>query len=45
MYELYIEMAERLAALSPGSFAKKVMFANSGAEAVKRYQNFEKIYW
>jgi 4-aminobutyrate aminotransferase/(S)-3-amino-2-methylpropionate transaminase len=33
--EPYIELAERLNALTPGSFAKKTMFANSGAEAVE----------
>lgn len=35
MYEPYVALAERLAKLSPGGFAKKVMFANSGAEAVE----------
>ncbi len=34
-YEGYISLAERLAALTPGRFAKKVMFVNSGAEAVE----------
>jgi 4-aminobutyrate aminotransferase/(S)-3-amino-2-methylpropionate transaminase len=33
--EPYIELAERLNALTPGTFAKKSMFANSGAEAVE----------
>ncbi|WP_174614365.1 4-aminobutyrate--2-oxoglutarate transaminase [Virgibacillus ihumii] len=33
MYDPYIEFAEKLAALAPGSFDKKVMFLNSGAEA------------
>jgi 4-aminobutyrate aminotransferase / (S)-3-amino-2-methylpropionate transaminase / 5-aminovalerate transaminase len=33
--EPYIELAERLNALAPGDFAKKTMFANSGAEAVE----------
>jgi len=33
--EPYIELAERLNALAPGEFAKKTMFANSGAEAVE----------
>jgi len=33
--EPYIELAERLNALTPGDFAKKTMFANSGAEAVE----------
>jgi len=34
-YESYIALAERLAALTPGRFAKKVMLVNSGAEAVE----------
>jgi 4-aminobutyrate aminotransferase/(S)-3-amino-2-methylpropionate transaminase len=33
--EPYIELAERLNALTPGDFLKKTMFANSGAEAVE----------
>ncbi|ALX50266.1 4-aminobutyrate--2-oxoglutarate transaminase [Lentibacillus amyloliquefaciens] len=33
MYDPYIEFAEKLAELAPGSFDKKVMFLNSGAEA------------
>ena len=33
--EPYIELAERLNALTPGGHAKKTMFANSGAEAVE----------
>jgi 4-aminobutyrate aminotransferase/(S)-3-amino-2-methylpropionate transaminase len=33
--EPYIELAERLNALTPGIIAKKTMFANSGAEAVE----------
>ena len=44
MYELYIEMAEKLASLSPGSFAKKVMFANSGAEAVENAIKISRKY-
>lgn len=35
MYDPYIEFAEKIAALSPGNFEKKVMFLNSGAEAVE----------
>jgi 4-aminobutyrate aminotransferase / (S)-3-amino-2-methylpropionate transaminase / 5-aminovalerate transaminase len=33
--EPYIELAERLNALTPGDHPKKTMFANSGAEAVE----------
>lgn len=35
MYEPYVELAERLNDLSPGSFPKMTLFANSGAEAVE----------
>jgi 4-aminobutyrate aminotransferase/(S)-3-amino-2-methylpropionate transaminase len=35
MYESYIELARQLNDLAPGDFAKKTMFANSGAEAVE----------
>lgn len=34
-YEGYVALAERLNALVPGAFAKKTLFANSGAEAVE----------
>jgi 4-aminobutyrate aminotransferase/(S)-3-amino-2-methylpropionate transaminase len=34
-YEGYVSLAERLNALAPGAFAKKTVFANSGAEAVE----------
>jgi 4-aminobutyrate aminotransferase/(S)-3-amino-2-methylpropionate transaminase len=34
-YEGYISLAERLASLTPGTFAKKTLFVNSGAEAVE----------
>ncbi len=34
-YESYISLAERLSRLTPGSFAKKAMFVNSGAEAIE----------
>ncbi|HXF36147.1 MAG TPA: aminotransferase class III-fold pyridoxal phosphate-dependent enzyme, partial [Actinomycetota bacterium] len=33
--EPYVELAERLNALTPGDFEKRTMFANSGAEAVE----------
>src|SRR5437763_6276657 len=35
MHEPYSELAERLNKLTPGHFAKKTFFANSGAEAVE----------
>ncbi len=34
-YELYVRVAERLNAATPGDFAKKTVFFNSGAEAVE----------
>ncbi|HZT95533.1 MAG TPA: 4-aminobutyrate--2-oxoglutarate transaminase [Chloroflexota bacterium] len=34
-YPAYIELAERLCAITPGSFAKKALLLNSGAEAVE----------
>lgn len=35
MYDSYIKFAEKLADLAPGRFEKKVMFLNSGAEAIE----------
>jgi 4-aminobutyrate aminotransferase/(S)-3-amino-2-methylpropionate transaminase len=35
IYEGYIRLAEKLNRVTPGSFAKKTMLANSGAEAVE----------
>ncbi len=35
MYDPYIQLAEKMAAISPGNCEKKVMFFNSGAEAVE----------
>ncbi|MBI3146061.1 MAG: 4-aminobutyrate--2-oxoglutarate transaminase [Pseudogulbenkiania sp.] len=34
-YELYVELAEQLNALTPGDFAKKTAFFSTGAEAVE----------
>jgi 4-aminobutyrate aminotransferase/(S)-3-amino-2-methylpropionate transaminase len=34
-YESYVSLAEKLNQLTPGSFAKKTFFVNSGAEAVE----------
>jgi len=34
-YEAYVALAERLNALTPGTFPKKTMLANSGAEALE----------
>ncbi len=35
MYDSYVELAEKLAQVTPGDHAKKSMFVNSGAEAVE----------
>jgi len=35
MYEPYVQLAEKLNSLTPGSFAKKTLLVNSGAEAVE----------
>ena len=34
-YENYIELAEKLASITPGNFEKRAVFFNSGAEAVE----------
>lgn len=43
-HEPAIELAEMLNALTPGDFAKKTMFANSGSEAVEIAVNVAKYY-
>ena len=35
IYEAYVELARRLAEITPGAFAKKTLLVNSGAEAVE----------
>lgn len=44
MYEPYIELAEKLANISPGEFEKKVLFLNSGAEAVENAVKIARKY-
>jgi len=44
MYEPYLELAEKLCALTPGSFPKMAMFANSGAEAVENAVKIARYY-
>ncbi|QWU06130.1 4-aminobutyrate--2-oxoglutarate transaminase [Heyndrickxia coagulans] len=44
MYEPYVELAEKLAALAPGSDEKKVIFLNSGAEAVENAVKIARKY-
>ncbi|MCL5063783.1 MAG: 4-aminobutyrate--2-oxoglutarate transaminase [Firmicutes bacterium] len=43
-YEPYIELAERLAAITAGDWAKKVLFINSGAEAVENAVKIARSY-
>ncbi|PTL38399.1 4-aminobutyrate--2-oxoglutarate transaminase [Alkalicoccus saliphilus] len=50
MYEGYIELAEKLCELTPGSFSKQAMMFNSGAEAIenavkvaRRYTNRQAV--
>jgi len=44
MQENYILLAERLAKVAPGNFDKKVMFLNSGAEAVENVIKLARLY-
>ncbi|WP_273831956.1 4-aminobutyrate--2-oxoglutarate transaminase [Guptibacillus sedimenti] len=44
MYEPYIELAEKLAALAPGNHPKKVLLQNSGAEAVENAVKIARKY-
>lgn len=44
MYESYVELAEKLVSLVPGAFDKKVMFVNSGAEAVENAVKIARSY-
>ena len=43
-YESYIRLAERLNAMTPGSFAKKTILLNSGAEAVENAVKIARAY-
>jgi 4-aminobutyrate aminotransferase/(S)-3-amino-2-methylpropionate transaminase len=43
-YESYIRLAERLNELTPGRFAKKTLFVNSGAEAVENAVKVARAY-
>ncbi len=43
-YDLYIQAAERLAGLVPGTSPKKVLFLNSGAEAVENAVKIARVY-
>ncbi|MFM1651369.1 4-aminobutyrate--2-oxoglutarate transaminase [Brevibacillus sp. B_LB10_24] len=44
MYEPYIALAEKLAQITPGNFAKKSIFLNSGAEAVENAVKIARKY-
>jgi 4-aminobutyrate aminotransferase/(S)-3-amino-2-methylpropionate transaminase len=44
MYEPYIQLARRLNELTPGDFAKKTLFLNSGAEAVENAVKIARAY-
>lgn len=44
MYQAYVEVAERLAALTPGSVPKKTLLLNSGAEAVENAVKIARAY-
>lgn len=44
MYEEYTAVAQRLAAITPGTHAKKVMLTNSGAEAVENAVKIARRY-
>ena len=44
MYQPYIDLAEKLARITPGDHAKKAMFVNSGAEAVENAVKIAKAY-
>jgi 4-aminobutyrate aminotransferase/(S)-3-amino-2-methylpropionate transaminase len=43
-YESYIRLAERMNEITPGKFAKKTLFVNSGAEAVENAVKVARAY-
>lgn len=43
-YEGYIQLAERMNEVTPGKFAKKTLFVNSGAEAVENAVKIARAY-
>jgi len=44
MYQPYVELSETLACITPGKYPKKVMLANSGAEAVENAVKISRKY-
>ena len=43
-YESYVRLAERMNEVTPGKFAKKTIFVNSGAEAVENAVKIARAY-
>jgi len=43
-YEGYVELAERMNQVTPGKFAKKTLFVNSGAEAIENAVKIARAY-
>jgi 4-aminobutyrate aminotransferase / (S)-3-amino-2-methylpropionate transaminase / 5-aminovalerate transaminase len=43
-YETYVRLAERMNEITPGKFAKKTIFVNSGAEAVENAVKIARAY-
>ena len=43
-YESYVRLAERMNEVTPGNFAKKTIFVNSGAEAVENAVKIARAY-
>jgi 4-aminobutyrate aminotransferase/(S)-3-amino-2-methylpropionate transaminase len=43
-YENYIQLAERMNQVTPGKFAKKTIFLNSGAEAIENAVKIARVY-
>jgi 4-aminobutyrate aminotransferase/(S)-3-amino-2-methylpropionate transaminase len=43
-YESYVRLAERMNELTPGKFAKKTIFLNSGAEAIENAVKIARAY-
>jgi len=44
MYESYVQLAKKLAEITPGKFPKQVLLANSGAEAVENAVKIARRY-
>jgi 4-aminobutyrate aminotransferase/(S)-3-amino-2-methylpropionate transaminase len=44
LYEKYVALAEKMNAITPGTFAKKTIFVNSGAEAIENAVKIARCY-